>query len=68
MNTMNRLSPTSSERFRKGSCKKWWNLVLLWNLMSTSDSVDKLTLNVISWKDDALIIDEQGHKGDEKGG
>ena len=36
--------------------------------MSTSDSVDKLTLNVISWKDDALIIDEQGHKGDEKGG
>jgi hypothetical protein len=24
-------------------------------------------LMLFSWKDDALIIDEQGHKGDEKG-
>ena len=45
----------------------WTFFVLLWNLMSRSDSVDKLTLNVISWEGDALIIEEQGHKGDEKG-
>ena len=45
----------------------WPFFVLLWNLMSRSDSVDKLTLNVISWESDALIIEEQGHKGDEKG-
>jgi len=45
----------------------WPFYVLLWNLMCRSDSADKLTLNVISWECDALIIEEQGHKGDEKG-
>jgi hypothetical protein len=45
----------------------WSFTTLLWNLMSRSDSVDTLMFEHISWQDDSLIIEEQGHKGDGTG-
>ena len=35
--------------------------VMMWNLMSRSDSVDTLMLTHIDWDEDALIIEEQEH-------
>ena len=45
----------------------WAFLVIMWNLMSRSESVDSLMLQHIDWDCDALIIEEQGHKGDQTG-
>ena len=45
----------------------WAFFVIMWNLMSRSESVDKLMLQHIDWDGDALIIEEQGHKGDQTG-
>ena len=45
----------------------WSFFVLMWNLMSRSDSIDTIMLQHISWEGDALIIEEQGHKGDQTG-
>ena len=45
----------------------WPFLLLLWNLMSRSDSVDKILLNHMDWKGDSLQIQEQGHKADQAG-
>ena len=35
--------------------------------MSRSDSVDSLMLTHFDWDEDSLIIEEQGHKADQKG-
>ncbi len=35
--------------------------------MSRAESVDSLMLKHIDWDCDALIIEEQGHKGDQTG-
>ncbi|KAF0735241.1 hypothetical protein Ae201684P_002820 [Aphanomyces euteiches] len=56
----------------KGQCWtttlfSWPYFVLMWNLMSRSDSIDSIMLQHIDWQDDALIIEEQGHKGDQSG-
>jgi len=45
----------------------WTFFVLMWNLMSRSDSVDSLMLTHFDWDEDSLIIEEQGHKADQKG-
>lgn len=45
----------------------WSYFVIVWNLMSRSESVDTLMLQHIDWDGDALIIEEQGHKGDQTG-
>jgi hypothetical protein len=45
----------------------WAYFVLMWNLMSRSDSVDSIMLQHLDWDEDALIIEEQGHKGDQTG-
>ncbi len=45
----------------------WAFWTTMWNLMSRSDSVDSIMVQHISWAEDALIIEEQGHKGDQKG-
>ncbi len=42
----------------------WAFFVIMWNLMSRSESVDSLMLQHVDWDGDALIIEEQGHKGD----
>ncbi|KAH9114901.1 hypothetical protein AeMF1_011037 [Aphanomyces euteiches] len=39
----------------------------MWNLMSRSDSVEKIMLHHLDWVEDALSIEEQGHKGDQTG-
>ena len=41
----------------------WAFFVLMWNLMSRSDSVDGLMLQHLEWQEDSLIIEEHGHKG-----
>jgi hypothetical protein len=45
----------------------WCFHVLMWNLMSRSESVDALMLQHVDWDGDALTIEEQGHKGDQTG-
>lgn len=45
----------------------WAYFVLMWNLMSRSDSVDTIMLQHVEWVDDALVIEEQGHKDDQTG-
>lgn len=45
----------------------WTFFVLMWNLMSRSDSVDCIMLQHIDWQGDSLLIEEQGQKGDQKG-
>jgi hypothetical protein len=45
----------------------WSFFVLMWNLMSRADSVDSIMLQHIEWSEDALIVEEQGHKGDQTG-
>lgn len=45
----------------------WCFLILQWNLMSRSESVDKLMLNHIDWNGDSLTIEEQGQKADQRG-
>jgi hypothetical protein len=45
----------------------WSFFVVSWNLMSRSDSVDSIMLQHIEWAEDALVIEEQGHKGDQTG-
>jgi hypothetical protein len=45
----------------------WSFRVLSWNLMSRAESVDSLMLQHIDWDNDALIVEEQGHKGDQTG-
>lgn len=36
----------------------WSFFTLLWNLISRPESVENITLNMITWKDDCLTIDE----------
>lgn len=36
----------------------WCFFTLLWNLISRPESVENITLNMITWKDDCLAIDE----------
>ena len=45
----------------------WSFLVVMWNLMSRSESVDTLMLQHVDWDGGALTIEEQGHKGDQNG-
>ncbi|KAF0730381.1 hypothetical protein Ae201684P_013259 [Aphanomyces euteiches] len=45
----------------------WSFFVIVWNLMSRSDSVEKIMLHHLDWVEDALSIEEQGHKGDQTG-
>jgi archaellum component FlaC len=45
----------------------WSFFVLMWNLMSRADSVDSIMLQHIEWSEDSLVIEEQGHKGDQTG-
>ncbi|KAG6950870.1 hypothetical protein JG687_00013971 [Phytophthora cactorum] len=39
----------------------------MWNLMSRSESIDSIMLQHMEWTEDCLSIEEQGHKGDQKG-
>ncbi|ETM98041.1 hypothetical protein PPTG_24750 [Phytophthora nicotianae INRA-310] len=41
--------------------------ILMWSLMSRADSVDTIMLQPIEWSEDCLIVEEQGHKGDQTG-
>lgn len=45
----------------------WSFLTMLWNLMSRSESVSALLFEHLDWENDALIVEEQGHKGDQMG-
>ena len=45
----------------------WSYFTLLWNLMSRSDSVDTLMEEHFDWNGDAMMVQEQGHKGDQSG-
>ncbi|KAG6942306.1 hypothetical protein JG687_00019135 [Phytophthora cactorum] len=45
----------------------WSYFVLMWNLMSRSESIDSIMLQHMEWTEDCLSIEEQGHKGDQKG-
>ena len=45
----------------------WGFLVVMWSLMSRSDSVDNLTLHHIEWAEDCMLIEEQGGKCDQTG-
>lgn len=45
----------------------WTFLVVQWNLMSRSDSVETIMLSHIDWVGDALTIEEQGQKADQTG-
>jgi hypothetical protein len=45
----------------------WFFFVLTWNLMSRGDSVETIMLQHIDWSEDAMIIEEQGHKADQAG-
>eukprot|EP00601_Ochromonadales_sp_CCMP2298_P017230 CAMPEP_0173240928 /NCGR_PEP_ID=MMETSP1142-20121109/14067_1 /TAXON_ID=483371 /ORGANISM="non described non described, Strain CCMP2298" /LENGTH=331 /DNA_ID=CAMNT_0014172161 /DNA_START=147 /DNA_END=1140 /DNA_ORIENTATION=+ len=45
----------------------WFFLVLAWNLMSRSESVESIMLGHIEWREDCMVIQEQGHKGDQTG-
>ena len=62
-------TPTEGENGRSWSTILfgWAFCVIMWNLMSRTDSVDSLMLQHIDWDGDALIIEEQGHKGDQTG-
>lgn len=40
----------------------WSFFVLMWNLMSRSDSVDCIMLQHIDWQGDSLLIEEQGQR------
>jgi hypothetical protein len=45
----------------------WAFFTIMWNLMSRTDSVDCICLQHIGWREDSLVIQEQGHKGDQTG-
>ncbi|OQS03905.1 hypothetical protein THRCLA_21031 [Thraustotheca clavata] len=45
----------------------WPYFAIMWNLMSRNDSIDSIMLQHIDWQEDSLIIEEQGHKGDQTG-
>ncbi len=45
----------------------WPFLVLQWNLISRSESVETLMYTHIKWEGDCVTIEEQGHKGDQTG-
>lgn len=45
----------------------WSFMTLQWSLMSRSDSIDSLMLQHFDWEIDSMIIEEQGHKGDQTG-
>ncbi|OWZ02720.1 hypothetical protein PHMEG_00025674 [Phytophthora megakarya] len=45
----------------------WAYFVLMWNLMSRSESVENIMLQHLDWVEDSLVIEEQGHKGDQTG-
>lgn len=61
------LEPRKSGGNWQASSFMWSYFVLMWNMMSRTDSVDSLMLQHIQWEEDALVIEEQGHKGDQKG-
>jgi hypothetical protein len=64
------LNPTIPQRVAENwsiSIFCWSFLTMMWNLMSRSDSVQNLMLEHLSWSEDALIVEEQGHKGDQTG-
>jgi hypothetical protein len=45
----------------------WTFLVIMWNLMSRGDSIEKIMFPHIAWRIDCFGIEEQGHKGDQTG-
>jgi hypothetical protein len=45
----------------------WSFYILCWNLMSRSDSVQALMLGHIERREDCIVMQEQGHKGDQTG-
>jgi hypothetical protein len=62
------------EKFLKWDCRLvstpttcWAFVTICWNLMSRPDSVDSLMLCHLDWDNDHLVVEEQGHKGDQSG-
>jgi hypothetical protein len=63
------------QQTKRGQSGQSWNMVtfawaffvLTWNLMSRGDSVETIMLQHIEWCEDALVIEEQGHNGDQTG-
>jgi len=53
------LEPTANGGSWKTSMFGWAFFTLLWNLISRPDSIEDITLNRITWKEDCLAIDEQ---------
>lgn len=55
-------APKSTKKASNGSWSSsifgWCFFTLLWNLISRPESVENITLNMITWKDDCLAIDE----------
>ena len=45
----------------------WSYLTMLWNLMTRNESVDDLLEDHFDWSGDAMLVEEQGHKGDQTG-
>mmetsp|Transcript_24789 Transcript_24789/g.53608 ORF Transcript_24789/g.53608 Transcript_24789/m.53608 type:complete len:534 (-) Transcript_24789:1085-2686(-) len=45
----------------------WAFFLLMWNLMSRTETVDAIMLQHMGWREDSLVIQEQGHKGDQTG-
>jgi hypothetical protein len=52
----------------------WTNIIFawafsqfLWNLMSRPENIDTLMFQHITWEDDSLVVEEQGHKADQSG-
>ncbi|KAF4150570.1 hypothetical protein GN958_ATG00232, partial [Phytophthora infestans] len=55
------------EPVKKGQAWSTVFFVLMRNLMSRADSIDTIMLQHIEWSEDCLIVEEQGHKGDQIG-
>jgi hypothetical protein len=64
-----RFDPTDRPVGGQGSTGSfaWAFFLLMWNLMSRTETVDAIMLQHIGWSEDSLIIQEQGHKGDQTG-
>eukprot|EP00644_Phytophthora_capsici_P008981 jgi/Phyca11/68153/gw1.6.559.1 len=61
------LEPTKKGQAWSNVTFGWSFFVLMWNLMSRADSVDTIMLQHIEWSEDCLVVEEQGHKGDQTG-
>ncbi|KAF1329778.1 hypothetical protein FI667_g5621, partial [Globisporangium splendens] len=57
-------TPDSCSQTWPSTVFSWCYFVVMWNLMSRSDSVDAIMLQHMEWSEDCLVIEEQGHEGD----